>query len=278
VRTGERPADTCPGNRRWIQIVFDAMVLMPTAPSMLQARDAYLAADMMRFGGANQNELWLAFARRGFGLNATSSNATSNQNDSDPKPDFESPNHGRATVTFNTVAGSSPVRARIFVGHYEARVSPIADTDPTTGPTTTVAPGASNLDNRANFAPGTYEFVAQARGHGHVRFRQAITAGTRTITINMPANHASQSNGATAAGDGENHQDLIDDTEGTNWDDPSGGGPVNETQPQVTVKLAGPRTINRAQVSAALLSQNRFTAVRQFRLETSTNNGATFQP
>jgi extracellular elastinolytic metalloproteinase len=113
---GQRPPDTCPGNRRWMQIVFDAMVLMPTAPSMLQARDAYLAADMMRFGGANQNELWLAFARRGFGVSATSSNATSNQNDGDPKPDFESPRHGRATVTFNAVAsqeGNAAVRARI---------------------------------------------------------------------------------------------------------------------------------------------------------------------
>ena len=36
-------------------------------PSMLEARDAYLAADLLRFGGANQNELWQAFARRGFG-------------------------------------------------------------------------------------------------------------------------------------------------------------------------------------------------------------------
>src|SRR5436189_4048233 len=62
---GVLPADQCPGNRRWIQIVYDAWLLMPPAVSMLDARDAYPAADVMRFGGANQTELWRAFAHRG---------------------------------------------------------------------------------------------------------------------------------------------------------------------------------------------------------------------
>ncbi|MCA1602163.1 MAG: M36 family metallopeptidase, partial [Acidobacteria bacterium] len=30
---GKLPANSCPGNRRWIQIVYDAMLLMPVAPS-----------------------------------------------------------------------------------------------------------------------------------------------------------------------------------------------------------------------------------------------------
>ena len=48
-------------------------------------------------------------------------------------------------------------------------------------------------------------------------------------------------------------------------------------QPQVTIDLGGtaPVTINRAQVSAMLFSQNRFVALREFRLQTSTN-GVTF--
>jgi extracellular elastinolytic metalloproteinase len=284
---GERPPDTCPGNRRWIQIVFDAMLLMPTSPSMLQARDAYFAADRMRFGGANEAELWLAFARRGFGKEATSSNAASNENDVDPKPDFQRlvPNTN-ATVRFNAVGsneGNAPVKARIYVGHYEARVSPIADTDPATGPADTGSQtaGASNLDNRAGFAPGTYEFVARADGYGHVRFQATFAAGqSTTITVSMPTNWASTSKGAVAAGDGSNHQDLIDDKEATNWDEPAGGPPVNVQQPKVTVDLAGtaPRTINRVQVSTlATPGQNRFVMLRQFRIETSTN-GVTFTP
>src|SRR3712207_8892358 len=74
---GLRPPQACPGNRRWIQIVFDAYLLMPVAPSFLDARNAYLAADVLRFGGANQDLLWLGFARRGFGQNAN----VTNQND-----------------------------------------------------------------------------------------------------------------------------------------------------------------------------------------------------
>jgi extracellular elastinolytic metalloproteinase len=64
---GEVQVTSCPGNRRWIQLLFDAFLLMPTAPSMVDARNAILAADQARFGGANQAELWNAFARRGLG-------------------------------------------------------------------------------------------------------------------------------------------------------------------------------------------------------------------
>ena len=39
--------------------------------SMLDARDAMLAADRMRFGGANQAALWNAFAKRGMGESAS---------------------------------------------------------------------------------------------------------------------------------------------------------------------------------------------------------------
>ena len=38
------PPSRCPGNRRWIQLVFDAFLLQQGATSMLDARDAMLAA------------------------------------------------------------------------------------------------------------------------------------------------------------------------------------------------------------------------------------------
>ena len=65
---GELPPQNCPGNRRWIQLMYDSFLLMPTNPTMLQARDAQLAADLMRFGGANQKEIWHSFAESGFGV------------------------------------------------------------------------------------------------------------------------------------------------------------------------------------------------------------------
>ena len=50
-----------------------------------------------------------------------------------------------------------PINARIYVGHYEARASPLTNTDPTTM-------GPINLDDTAKFAPAKYEFVAHAPG------------------------------------------------------------------------------------------------------------------
>jgi extracellular elastinolytic metalloproteinase len=199
---GELPATSCPGNRRWIQLMYDSFLLQPTAPSMLDARDAILASDMMRFGGANQDLLWLAFARRGFGSGASVDNA----DDVTPVPSWESPEHGEATLTFEAAAkdeGGAPITDfDVYVGDYEARSVPIDTTEPF-----------------VQSAQRGYNFVAVAPGYGHVRFavRNLSPGQNRTISIHFPTNWASQSQGATASGDGESHASLIDDSEGTNW-------------------------------------------------------------
>jgi hypothetical protein len=168
---GLRQADQCPGNRRWMQIVFDAMLLMPTAPTMLDARDAYFAADLMRFGGDNQDLLWLGFARRGFGENASVNSPA----DTDPVPSFASPLHGEATLRFEAVAkdeGGQPIDAEIYVGNYEARATPLQEVE--------------------QFVPHPegYNFIARADGYGHVRFHvKNLRPGTeQTITIHFPTN------------------------------------------------------------------------------------------
>jgi extracellular elastinolytic metalloproteinase len=290
------PPEQCPGNRRWMQLVFDSLLLMPTAPTMLDARDAQLAADVARFDGANQRELWLAFARRGMGEAAFSTNGTGDSiletgqpglNDGDPKADFASPLHGEANLTFEAVdeAGAPIENARIYVGHYEARVSPIADTDPATNASDEAHgdfPATNNLDEVASFVPGRYDFVANAPGYGHTRFQLMLRPGqSGTLTIPMATNWASAAQGAVAAGDGARHQDLIDDTETTNWE--STGSPI--AGKQVVVDLAGdePLQISRLQVSAMLIppnlvlgtSQNRFTALRSFAIEVCTQSEET---
>ncbi|HEX8649767.1 MAG TPA: M36 family metallopeptidase [Pyrinomonadaceae bacterium] len=259
---GILPADQCPGNRRWIQIVYDAWLLMPPGVSMLDARDAYLAADVMRFGGANQKELWRAFAKRGMGQFASSIDS----DDTDPKPNFESKvETNEARITFRAVAveGHAAVKVKIYVGKYEARATPIADTD-----------SATPLSNLVKFVPGTYDFIAQGPGFGELRFTLTLAANqVTTYYIHIPTNFASKTNGATASGDGANEINLIDDTENTNW--ASLGSPV--AGKQVTVKLGGGgvKTINRVQVSAMLRGadsgdpndpggQSRFSALRQF--------------
>ncbi|MBI5773281.1 MAG: M36 family metallopeptidase, partial [Verrucomicrobia bacterium] len=64
------------GNQLILQLVTDGMKLTPPQPNFLQARDAILQADLINTGGANQNELWAAFARRGMGYSATSPGST----------------------------------------------------------------------------------------------------------------------------------------------------------------------------------------------------------
>jgi extracellular elastinolytic metalloproteinase len=59
------------GNRLMLQLVTDGMALSPPNPNYLQARDAILQAELLDSGGANQNELWNAFAKRGMGSGAS---------------------------------------------------------------------------------------------------------------------------------------------------------------------------------------------------------------
>ncbi len=245
---GERRADACPGNRRWIQIVFDAFLLMESRVSMLDARDAYLAADKMRFDAANQALLWREFAQRGFGKGAKSATNT----DPQPQPSFEDPRGSNGKVTFRVTGEGKAIDAQVFVGDYEARVTPIVSAN----------------DDSETMATGTYDFVTQAAGFGMKRFRASIGSGPQTVEVHMPKNLASASNGAKARGDGEAHNALIDDTETTNWVSDEGATVKGK---QVTVDLAGgEHTVDSVNVSAMLNDsggQNRFSALRQFAIE-----------
>ena len=102
----------CPGNRRWIQLMFDSFLLQPSATSMLDARDAFLAADQMRFGGRNQKVIWTAFAKNGMGEQAS----TVGTEDDQPMPDYTSPLADEGTFVFSARAmdidGPAPARER----------------------------------------------------------------------------------------------------------------------------------------------------------------------
>lgn len=273
---GATPVTRCPGDRRWIQLVYDAWLLMADGSvSMLDARDAMLSADRIRFGGADQALLWNAFARRGMG-----SGAASNTNaDSDATPSFASPTAHDGTVRFRAVddTGAPVPGARFFVGDYQGRAVPVADGDPATA-----------LPDTAAIVPGTYAMVAQAPGHGMTRFTARVTAGAhRTVVVRLARNLASAANGATATGDGVDLSALIDDDEATTWAY-LGAAATPVAGRQVTVRLAGgpPQQVRRIQVSALLrpadahdpggdtAGQNRFTALRSFRVLACTASAA----
>ncbi len=59
------------GNNTALQLVMDGLKLQGTNPSLLEGRDAILAADLAVSGGQNHAEIWAAFARRGLGFSAS---------------------------------------------------------------------------------------------------------------------------------------------------------------------------------------------------------------
>lgn len=260
---GRTPVTKCPGNRRWIQLVFDSFLLMANSQnSQVDARDALLGADLVRFGGKNQDLLWNAFAKRGLGEGAASNGA----GDADPTPSFSSPYAKEGTVKFRPVdeKGRPVAGAKLFVGDYQARAVAVADTDPATA-----------LPDEVKMVAGAYGFIAQAPGHGHARVAKTLVLPvlTRTLGVRLPTNLASSAAGAVATGDGINLARLTDDDEATNW--ASLGSAV--AGKQVTVDLAGgAQTVRRVQVSAQLRppvtgdpdagTQNRYTALRQFKV------------
>ena len=60
------------GNHLMMQLVTDGLGLTPANPNFLQARDAIIQADQVDTGGANSDDLWAAFAKRGLGFFASS--------------------------------------------------------------------------------------------------------------------------------------------------------------------------------------------------------------
>ncbi|KAF5341927.1 hypothetical protein D9611_001094 [Ephemerocybe angulata] len=60
------------GNIVYIHLFIDALALQPCNPTFPQARDAWIQADVNRYGGVNKCLLWKVFASRGLGVNAKS--------------------------------------------------------------------------------------------------------------------------------------------------------------------------------------------------------------
>ncbi|MGV9384423.1 M36 family metallopeptidase [Nonomuraea sp. NPDC003707] len=256
---GQTPVERCPGNRRWAQLSFDALLLMASgAVSYVDHRDALLAADVMRFGGKNQDIMWRAFAEHGLGKGA----ASTGPNDADPTPSFVNPAGKNGSLQLKPLGEAKGAALRLYVGDYEGRAVPVADTDP-----------ATPLGDTVEMTPGVYSFIVAGNGFGHTRLKFVVVGGVQLpLPLPLTRNLASAAGGATAAGDGVNQAKLIDETEATNWASLT-GAPAGKS---VVVDLAGdaPVKVRRVQVSAMLRpnvndaadpgGQNRFSSVRSF--------------
>jgi hypothetical protein len=165
-------------------------------------------------------------------------------------------------VTLRAVGESNGAAIRLYVGDYEARAMPVADTDPET-----------DLPDTFQIIGGKqYSFTAGGPGFGFRKFNWFVLPGrTQSLPLNLPRNVASATSGATLSGDGVNVDMLGDDTEATNWASLDG-----VAGKRVTVDLAGdsPQLVSRINVSALLRPQipsdvdgqvqNRFSALRAF--------------
>ncbi len=259
-------ADKCPGNRRWIQMMFDSFLFQQGATSMLDARDGVLASEKLRFGNVDKQLIWDAFARRGMGVNAR----TKDGDDVHPTPSFQTIGGAKhnTKVTFTVKTESS-----IFVGDYMARARAIADN---TGRT-------KSLKKFAMFAPGTYDMLSTSTKNGFMRFHMTVKKGTRaqTVKIATSKNYASSTNGAKIIGttgttESRMPDALIDSTERNGWGAVVNGN-VDAVKPSISVDLSGskPVTIRTVAVSAELRppldvdpdAASRFTALRRFAIE-----------
>jgi len=271
---GIKDANACPGNRRWIQNMFDGFLLQDAAAGMPAAAEAQIAGDRLRNGGpgqpnSNEKEMWAAYASRGLG----------DESDEGGTPDWTTPlDTNERAVAFKAKpvdGGGVPAEMYVYVGHFSARTAEAA-----------LAKSGQASPVR-KFVPGTYDFVARGDGYGLYRFRATIPAGDEpndpdvvTIDVPMRKNLASVTNGAEADGDGGNFEALIDDTEETNWAYLGATTDEDIAGKKVTVDLAGgAHMVKQIQVSAInrpqeadnaydAIGQNRFAALRQFEILT----------
>ncbi|MGC9034526.1 MAG: M36 family metallopeptidase [Verrucomicrobiia bacterium] len=89
------------GNFIAMRLVIDGMKYSPPNPNFLEARDAILLSDRLTYGGANRNEIWKAFARRGMGFFAISPESDSSTGIVE---DFNMPDDLSVTPTSGFVA------------------------------------------------------------------------------------------------------------------------------------------------------------------------------
>ncbi len=238
-------------------IVTDGMPLTAADPSFVDARDGILAALDARYHSRSDyatiaDIVYTAFARRGLGLHA----GTQGGDDTDPVPSFDHRKASRNGTLSGTVVNAStgdPVaNARILIGEYEARATPLRRTG-----------GTGRFSAPA--VDGTYAVTVAAPGFGSRTFRGIdVTPGKATsLKFTLAPNLASKANGATiVSATASGAEKLIDDTEASSWKSAKDTG-------NAVIKLAKPADITSVQVSA--YTSARFEGLRSFTVQTSTD-------
>lgn len=192
------------GNATILRLVTDGMKLSPPNPNFLEARDAILSADLINNGGDNRAALWIAFARRGMGVNAVAPPASSPfgvvEDFTLPEDVGAAPTDGVLEISVTPVSGAvvlagttEPVIVQVSDGVSLTNASIVTTLNGTPGPVFRIngfAPGgtASNAFYGAdmlvptNSATATLALVISAPG------KQTATNVVSYVVVPRPAN------------------------------------------------------------------------------------------
>ncbi|MFN7564996.1 MAG: ELWxxDGT repeat protein, partial [Prosthecobacter sp.] len=180
------------GNQLALQLVIDGMKLSPANPNFVQARDGIIQADVVNNAGANLDEMWAGFAKRGLGFSATSpdSSTTDGVVEAFDVPDdlFVTPN-GVSTSVATRLTGPIEPYVHVFtlnntgtaaIPWTAAKTQPWISLSATSG---TLAPGASTevlayvQSSVLTMAAGSYTDT--------VSFTNTLNSAVMARTINL---------------------------------------------------------------------------------------------
>jgi len=172
------------GNNVAMQLITEGMALQPCRPGFVDGRDAILAADVALYDGANQCEIWNAFAKRGLGFSATQG-STSSRTDGNEAFDLPPSIPGTCSSAPDFMVGINPIRGSLCAGSTsEFTVSVLS----ANGFNTPVTLAASNLPGAATatFTPATV--TPPGTAIVQISNTAGISAGTYTIDVTGTGN------------------------------------------------------------------------------------------
>ncbi|WP_073307547.1 T9SS-dependent M36 family metallopeptidase [Flavobacterium terrae] len=124
------------GNNKVMRLVVDALKLTPANPSLIDCRNAIIAADQASTGGQDYCMIWKTFARRGMGVNASSGTNSGIAGVQDQVEDFTEPapgpnctlsvsqfdNSDKITIYPNPSNGLVNIKINSFIGKATVQV------------------------------------------------------------------------------------------------------------------------------------------------------------
>jgi extracellular elastinolytic metalloproteinase len=257
-----------PGTQLAESLVTRGMELSPTYPSMLDMRNAIIAADQADYAGAHVSALWTVFAARGMGFFASSEGG----DDSAPVQSFAVPPApgsptGTLSGTVTNLAGGAPLSG-VTIG--------IAGHDsgfPGDYVTTTATDGTYTL---ADLVPGTYPLVYATGGVDKAVSKNVpIVVGSNTKDWVVARDWASSSGGGRVAdftgidltSQACGPPGLIDQSLTVGW-----ASELKPTAPYVVVRLPVPVDVSSFAIDPTSVCGDAHSAsLANFRIDTSVN-------